>query len=82
MGRHDTAWEGFPKSCRKYHNKYHNTENVVESGNQPFAQKSLLKGSWITPINRLRRTANHSKISLDEEKTPDPKATAILQRIL
>ena len=26
MGRHDTTWEGFPKSCRKYHN----TENVVD----------------------------------------------------
>ena len=26
MGRNETTWEGFPKSCRKYHN----TENVVE----------------------------------------------------
>jgi len=26
MGHNDTTWEGFPKSCRKYHN----TENVVD----------------------------------------------------
>lgn len=30
MGRHETTWEAFPKSGWKYHNKHHNTENVVD----------------------------------------------------
>ena len=57
-------WDAMTQHGKDFPNRVGNTttQRMSLKAVPTFCSKSLLKGSWITPVNKLRRTANHSRL--------------------